>query len=204
MQEIDSIFRILIIIFSVVIHEVSHGYMAFALGDHTAEREGRLTFNPIKHFDLVGSFIVPVLTLWTPFAFGWAKPVPYNPYNLRDKRWGETKVAFAGPASNLLLAFIFSIIIRLGATGTIVLNGAVMSILLQIVIINLSLAVVNLLPLYPLDGSRIFFSVLPYHLRHIQEFMMRYMFVFLAFFLLFMGDFISYLVIAMFHLFTNL
>lgn len=203
MQEIDAIFRILIIIFSIVIHEVSHGFMAYALGDHTAEREGRLTFNPIKHFDLVGSFIVPLLTLYTPFAFGWAKPVPYNPNNLRDKVWGEAKVAFAGPGSNLVLALLFSVVIRLASSGTLVLAPSVISILYQIIIINLSLAVVNLLPLYPLDGSRIFFSLLPYHLRHIQEFMVRYMFVFLAFFLLFMGDFISMLVTLCFRLFTG-
>lgn len=203
MQEIDSIFRILIIIFSVVIHEVSHGFMAYALGDHTAEREGRLTFNPIKHFDLVGSFIVPLLTLYTPFAFGWAKPVPYNPHNLRDQKWGEAKVAFAGPGSNLFLALIFSIVIRLAGAGVVPLNDAVISILFQIIVVNLSLAVVNLLPLYPLDGSRILFTVLPYHMRHVQEFMIRYMFVFLAFFLLFMGGFVSFLVTVLFHLFSG-
>jgi Zn-dependent protease len=178
--------------------------MAYALGDHTAEREGRLTFNPIKHFDPIGSFLVPLLTINTPFAFGWAKPVPYNPHNLHDKKWGEAKVAFAGPGSNLLLALIFSIVIRLGSVGIILLSPAVIKILVWIIVINLSLAVVNLIPLYPLDGSRIFFSVLPYHLRHIQEFMMRYMFVFLAFFLLFMGGVISFFVEGLFHLFTNL
>jgi len=177
--------------------------MAYALGDHTAEREGRLTFNPIKHFDLVGSFIVPLLTLYTPFAFGWAKPVPYNPHNLRDQKWGEAKVAFAGPGSNLFLALIFSIVIRLAGAGVVPLNDAVISILFQIIVVNLSLAVVNLLPLYPLDGSRILFTVLPYHMRHVQEFMIRYMFVFLAFFLLFMGGFVSFLVTVLFHLFSG-
>lgn len=200
----DSIFRILIIIFSIVIHEVSHGFMALALGDHTAEREGRLTFNPIKHFDFIGSFVVPLLTINTPFAFGWAKPVPYNPHNLRDQVWGEAKVAFAGPGSNLFIAFVFSMLIRLGNAGTIMLSPAVIQILVWIIIINISLAVVNLIPLYPLDGSRILFTVLPYHMRHVQEFMMRYMFVFLAFFLLFMGGVISFFVGGLFHLFTNL
>jgi len=200
----DSIFRILIIIFSIVIHEVSHGFMAFSLGDRTAEREGRLTFNPIKHFDFIGSFVVPLLTINTPFAFGWAKPVPYNPHNLRDQVWGEAKVAFAGPGSNLFIAFVFSILIRLGNAGTIMLSPAVIQILVWIIIINLSLAVVNLIPLYPLDGSRILFTVLPYHMRHVQDFMVRYMFVFLAFFLLFMGGVISFFVEGLFHLFTNL
>jgi len=200
----DSIFRILIIIFSIVIHEVSHGFMAFSLGDRTAEREGRLTFNPIKHFDFIGSFVVPLLTINTPFAFGWAKPVPYNPHNLRDQVWGEAKVAFAGPGSNLFIAFVFSILIRLGNAGTIMLSPAVIQILVWIIIINLSLAVVNLIPLYPLDGSRILFTVLPYHLRHVQDFMVRYMFVFLAFFLLFMGGVISFFVEGLFHIFTNL
>ena len=187
-----------------MIHEVSHGFMAFSLGDRTAEREGRLTFNPIKHFDFIGSFVVPLLTINTPFAFGWAKPVPYNPHNLRDQVWGEAKVAFAGPGSNLFIAFVFSIIIRLGNAGTIMLSPAVIQILVWIIIINLSLAVVNLIPLYPLDGSRILFTVLPYHLRYVQDFMVRYMFVFLAFFLLFMGGVISFFVEGLFHIFTNL
>jgi len=207
MQETNFIFFILVLVFSVVIHEVSHGYMAYALGDHTAKRLGRLTLNPIKHLDPIGSILVPILTYFASngaLPFGWAKPVPYNPYNLRDQKWGEAKVAAAGPGSNLLLALVFSIVMRLGAAGMIPLNTAVATILLQIILVNLSLAVVNLLPLYPLDGSRILFAVLPYHMRHIQEFMMRYMFVFLAFFLLFMGNFISFLVTALFHLFTSL
>ena len=192
-----------------MIHEVSHGFMANILGDHTAKRAGRLTLNPIVHIDPVGSILVPILTYFASggaLPFGWAKPVPYNPYNLNDKKWGEAKVAFAGPASNIFLAIFFSIILRLGTNGTLPLNSHVMSILIPIVLVNLSLAVVNLLPVYPLDGSRIFFSILPYHLRYVQDFMMRYMFIFLAVFLLFppIGDFISFVISTLFHLLTNL
>ena len=200
----NFIFFILVLLFSVVIHEVSHGFMAYILGDTTAKRAGRLTLNPIPHIDPIGSILVPLLTYFASggtLPFGWAKPVPYNPHNLRDQRWGETKVAFAGPASNLVLAFIFGMVVRFGSFS---LNPQIVTILVTIIVVNLSLAVVNLIPLYPLDGSRIFFSVLPYHLRYIQEFMMRYMFVFLAFFLLFMGGIISFFVEALFHLFTNL
>ncbi|MCX6736473.1 MAG: site-2 protease family protein [Candidatus Parcubacteria bacterium] len=207
MQEINFIFFIAVLIFSVVIHEVSHGFMANILGDHTAKRMGRLTLNPIKHLDPVGSVLVPILTYFASngaLPFGWAKPVPYNPYNLRDQRWGEAKVAVAGPLSNILLAVFFGVIIRLGASGIITLGSAPAEILFIIVTVNLSLAVVNLLPIFPLDGSRVFFAFFPYHMRYVQEFMERYWLIFIAFFLLFMGDVISYLVAFFLHLITGM
>ncbi len=207
MQEIHFIFFIAVLIFSVVIHEVSHGFMANILGDHTAKRMGRLTLNPIKHLDPVGSVLVPILTYFASngaLPFGWAKPVPYNPYNLRDQRWGEAKVAAAGPLSNILLAVFFGIIIRLAASGTIILGSAPMEILFTIVTVNLSLAVVNLLPIFPLDGSRVFFAFFPYHMRYVEEFMERYWLIFIAFFLLFMGDVISYLISFFLRLITGM
>src|SRR4051812_387507 len=103
----EIIFTILIIIMSVVIHEVSHGYAAYLQGDPTAKLEGRLTLNPIVHMDLFGSVIVPIITTLGGFTFGWAKPVPYNPYNLKNQRSGEFFVAVAGPVSNLLVALVF-------------------------------------------------------------------------------------------------
>src|ERR1041384_3295066 len=112
-MQVQFLFQIAILIMSVVIHEVSHGYAASMLGDETACYQGRLTLNPIKHLDLVGSFIVPVIAYMTGgFIFGWAKPVPYNPYNLRPGRWSEALVAIAGPISNISLAIIFGLILR--------------------------------------------------------------------------------------------
>src|SRR3989344_5382087 len=114
------IFQIIVLIFSVVIHEVSHGYVAEYLGDPTARLAGRLTLNPIKHIDPFGSGILPVILVIThsPILFGWAKPVPYNPYNLRDPISGGAKIAAAGPISNLLLALIFAIAFRvMNVTG---------------------------------------------------------------------------------------
>src|SRR3989338_6814886 len=104
---------IIILILSVIIHEVSHGYVANMLGDPTAKLAGRLTLNPISHLDPVGSFLVPVLMyVSTGFMFGWAKPVPYNPYNLRNQRWGTALVGVAGVAANFLLAIVFGLTIR--------------------------------------------------------------------------------------------
>src|ERR1700750_249745 len=101
-------------LFSVIIHEVSHGYAALMQGDRTAEYEGRLTLNPLKHIDPVGTLILPILSLMLPgsFLFGWAKPVPFNPYNLRNQRWGEAIVVIAGPLSNIVIALIFGLFIR--------------------------------------------------------------------------------------------
>lgn len=148
-----------ILIGSVVIHEVSHGYAANALGDPTARLQGRLTLNPIPHLDPVGSFLIPGLLIITgaPFVFGWAKPVPFNPYNIRNQRTGEAIIAAAGPASNIALAAIAALIFRLsGADG-----GALGGFLVLAVIINLVLAIFNLVPIPPLDGSKLLFSAFP-------------------------------------------
>lgn len=154
----DIIFIIAVIIFSVIIHEVMHGVAADALGDPTARYAGRLTLNPIPHLDLFGSIILPIIFALTPgsFLFGWAKPVPYNPYNLfRAPRWGEAIVAAAGPASNLALALLGGLLIRLQ------LFPDIAGVLMYIIVINISLAVLNLIPVPPLDGSKILSSVLP-------------------------------------------
>ncbi|PJC52540.1 MAG: site-2 protease family protein, partial [Candidatus Magasanikbacteria bacterium CG_4_9_14_0_2_um_filter_42_11] len=105
----DTIFLIFVIVFSAIIHEYSHGWMANQLGDQTAKYAGRLTLNPLKHIDPIGSILLPLILIPTGFLFAYAKPVPYNPYNLRDQKWGSLKVAIAGPLSNFILAFIFGI-----------------------------------------------------------------------------------------------
>lgn len=155
----EIVFVVVILIMSVVIHEVAHGYAAYVQGDPTAALQGRLTLNPIKHLDLLGSIIVPgfLMLLQTPFLFGWAKPVPYNPYNLSDQRWGELKVALAGPLSNVLLAVIFAFGIRF-MPG---LPEPALTLAGYVVLINLVLAIFNLIPVPPLDGSKVLAGLFP-------------------------------------------
>lgn len=152
-----AIANIIILIFSVIAHEVAHGYMALYQGDQTAKLMGRLSLNPIKHLDPIGSFVVPLFTiLLGGTMFGWAKPVPFNPYNLRNQRWGEAYVAIAGPLTNLLIAITFGIIIKFSGGA---INQSGIEIMTYIVDINLILAVFNLCPIPPLDGFKIFKSV---------------------------------------------
>lgn len=146
---------------SVVIHEVSHGYAALMMGDVTAKYAGRLTLNPIKHLDPFGSVILPIVMAIISsggLVFGWAKPVPYNPYNLRNQRWGELIVALAGPLSNITVAIFFGVLIRFASALS--LSASFIELSMLIVIINLVLAVFNLIPIPPLDGSKVLFAVL--------------------------------------------
>src|ERR1035437_10149226 len=119
MQTVDIIFQLVILLFSAIIHEVAHGYAALFQGDTTAKYENRLTLNPLRHIDPFGSLILPLMlyAFGSPVLFGWAKPVPFNPYNLRNRKWGEAIVAAAGPAVNLIIALIFGLILRFGASS---------------------------------------------------------------------------------------
>lgn len=197
---IDFIFQIAILIMSVVVHEVSHGYAANALGDPTAKYEGRLTINPAKHLDPVGSFMVPALSYFLGgFIFGWARPVPYNPHNLRPGRWSEAAVAAAGPASNIAIALVFSLLLRT-VTG----SEAFVEITALIVFINILLAVFNLMPIPPLDGSKLLFAIFPNKLYELRYFFERYGLILVILFIFFIWQFISPLVFSIFSLFTGI
>ncbi|MBI2025160.1 site-2 protease family protein [Candidatus Kaiserbacteria bacterium] len=155
---------LVILILSVIAHEVAHGYAANTLGDPTARLAGRLTLNPLPHIDIMGSVLIPALLVFTssPILFGWAKPVPYNPYNLRNQRWGETFVAVAGSATNLLLAVLFGLIVRFGSSMG--LDATALSLAATISFINLLLGLFNLIPFPPLDGFTALRASLPWHL----------------------------------------
>src|SRR5581483_5504835 len=114
-MQINFIFEIVILILSAVVHEVSHGYAAYLQGDNTAQRAGRLTLNPLKHLEWFGSLILPAISYFLGgFIIGWAKPVPYNPYNLRNQRWGEALLAAAGPTANISIAMGLGLLVRQG------------------------------------------------------------------------------------------
>jgi len=155
---------LIVLILSIIAHEVAHGYAANSLGDPTARLAGRLTLNPLPHIDLMGSIILPALLVFTnsPILFGWAKPVPYNPYNLRNQRWGEAFVALAGSATNILLAVIFGLVVRYGFT--IGLDAAMLSLAATIAFVNLFLGLFNLIPFPPLDGFTALRAALPWRL----------------------------------------
>lgn len=162
MDPLFIVLSIAILILSVIFHEISHGYVADWLGDPTARMSGRLTLNPLKHIDPFGSIIMPLMTyLLSGFTFGWAKPVPYNPYNLKNRRQGEFLIAIAGPTSNLLLALIFGTILRFTVASDPSAASPYITILSYIVLINITLAIFNLIPLPPLDGSKLILPFLP-------------------------------------------
>ena len=139
-----------ILLFSLCFHEFSHAFIAYMNGDKTAYYKGRLTLNPLSHLDPIGTLMILFV------GFGWAKPVPVNPNNLKNRNIDMIKVAFAGPASNLILAFFSGILIRLSLSGLFILNTDIYTILFYFTYINIMLAVFNLLPIAPLDGSQIF------------------------------------------------
>ncbi len=202
-MQIDFIFSILVLIFSVIVHEVSHGYSAYLLGDNTAKYAGRLNLNPLNHLEWFGSFILPVLTyLGGGFIIGWAKPVPFNPYNLKNQRWGEAIVAIAGPLSNIFIALVFGLLIRFGIATQ--LGPAFVNISAIIIMINLVLATFNLVPVPPLDGSKILFSLLPYNMYYVRDFLEKNGFFLILLFVFFLWQFISPVVALEFKLITGL
>lgn len=161
MNATDAVFYVAILIMSVVIHEISHGFMAERFGDKTARYAGRLTLNPIKHLDLFGSILLPALLIISKvgFVFGWAKPVPYNPNNLSNRKWGTIAVASAGVMANFFIAIVFGLMLRIGLSYS--LPDGFYFIVSAITLVNIGLGVFNLIPIAPLDGSRILVSFLP-------------------------------------------
>ena len=174
----EYLFLIIVLIFSIVIHEISHGAMANYLGDPTAKYAGRLTLNPIKHLDPIGSIILPIFLVLMAklmgggIIFGWAKPVPINPYNFRDQKYGSAKVALAGPAANLVIALVFGLSLRFFPQIAVLPGLDLM--FSYVIYINILLAVFNLLPVPPLDGSHILFTFLPPGMENIKIFLSQF------------------------------
>ena len=181
------IFTYIVIVLSAVFHEYAHSYAAYKLGDTTAKDMGRLTINPFKHLDPIGTVILPLLLLLSPArAFiGWAKPVPYNPYNLRDQRYGSLKVGIAGPLANIAIAFVLGLFLRFSGfiPGLDTLPQTFLLLLAFIVQVNIFLALFNLIPVPPLDGSKILMDLFP----GTRELMAR-----LGFFGIFIALFVSF------------
>lgn len=202
MDFLAVIFKILVVLFSVVLHEVSHGAMANSMGDNTAKDLGRLTLNPFKHLDLFGSIILPVFTLLLGgFVFGYAKPVPYNPANLRDRKYGPAKVALAGPLVNLIIAVLFGLILRflpLSLQAT-----ALPGLLSFIVMLNLVLAIFNLMPIPPLDGHWLLLTFLPDRFVEFKTFLLRYGLIIFFVFLIFVFPLLFPLINFLFKVIVN-
>ena len=170
--------------FAIVIHEYAHGWVAYKLGDPTAKYAGRLTLNPLAHIDPFGTIILPVLLAFShsPVIFGWAKPVPIDFYRLGNPRKGVILVGLAGPAANIIMAFVLAAFLKLNFS----LGDFFIYLLKTAAVLNLFLAVFNLIPIPPLDGSRVLMGLLPYGLSHIYARSERYGFIIL-FVLLYLG-----------------
>lgn len=195
-----KVYIFVIIVLSAVFHEYAHGLVAYKLGDDTAKRSGRLTLNPFAHMDLFGTIILPILSLWGAGVFiGWAKPVPYNPYNLSDKKYGSLKVAIAGPSANFIIAIMLGVLIRIFGSIGIMSNIAIEFFAIS-VYINIFLALFNLIPIPPLDGSKVFMDLFPDYARNVKIF---------GFFGLFIALMIAFYIIPpiatlIFHILTGL
>jgi len=206
MDATNGIFYIAILVMSVVIHEISHGFVAEYFGDSTARRAGRLTLNPLPHLDLFGSVIVPLLLIVSHagFIIGWAKPVPYNPDNLSNRKWGTVAVASAGVLANLLVAAIFGLLIRFSVAYNIAVPEGFAFITSAVVIVNLALAIFNLVPIPPLDGSKILFSLLPASFYNFIAFMEQWALFFIIIFIFYFVDYLSPILLYIFKFLTGL
>jgi Zn-dependent protease len=177
-MSIETIFYIIILIYSIILHEIAHAVVADREGDKTARMAGRITLNPIPHIDPVGSLLIPILSFLSFGGFmGWAKGVPYNPHNLRNPKIGEAKVAVAGVFLNLVLGTTFALLYRFfSAAGF----SSFADISLMIAFVNISLGFFNLLPIPPFDGARIILAFFPAYARKFLYFIDRNAFIFLV------------------------
>ncbi len=173
-QILELILSLPPLLLALTVHEYFHGYVAYRMGDPTAKFAGRLTFNPLKHIDPIG-FIAFII-----FRFGWAKPVPINPYNFYNYKKGIIFTSIAGPLSNFFLAFIFGILLRILAPGAGHMDLSPLWLMLQLgIIYNLILCAFNLIPIPPLDGSKVLFNLLPPRYNNLEIYLERYGFILL-------------------------
>lgn len=189
---ITIVIVLVIVLFSVILHELAHGIVAYWLGDNTAKDAGRLTLNPLKHIDPFMSILVPViLYLLRAPVFGGAKPVPINPHNLKWHEWGMALVAVAGPLTNFFLAFIFFLIGHF--SGLLYGSGGDLwaFTFAEIVYINLGFMIFNLIPIPPLDGSRVLYAIAPDGFRRFMLEIERYGIFIVYALILFFGNFFS-------------
>lgn len=180
-MNIDPLYIIIVLVIilcSVILHELSHGLVAYWLGDHTAKDAGRLTLNPIKHIDPFMSILVPmVLYLLNAPIFGGAKPVPVNHYNLKWREWGMALVAVAGPLTNLLIAFIAFLIAHFSGVLYDIGDNMLKFVFIKTIFINLGFMLFNLIPIPPLDGSRVLYAIAPDSVRDFMSNLERYGFI---------------------------
>ena len=195
------LFYFIIIIPSAIIHEYAHGWMADQLGDPTARYAGRLTLDPRSHIDKWGTLLMPLLLFFMTggrFLFAYAKPVPYNPYNLKNQKWGPLLVAIAGPGANFLLALMFGLSIQFLPLST-----TMISFLSVIVYANVLLGVFNLVPIPPLDGSKVLYAIMPDSMWKVKQLLEQYGFFILMIFIFFFFQLISPIIGFIFNLFTG-
>jgi Zn-dependent protease len=178
------------LLYSIVLHELAHGYVAEKLGDYTPRYAGRLTFNPLAHLDPIGSFLVPLLTyLAGGFLIGWAKPVPINPYNFEKPDRDMALVAIAGPLTNIVIALILASFYKV-----FYFNGILLEPVLPLIRLNLLLAVFNLIPIPPLDGSRVFLRNLdPQTMIFLEQFGLLFIFLFIYIAFPFLNSIVNFL-----------
>lgn len=200
MEILSMLFFFLILIISAIFHEYAHGWMAYRLGDSTAKYAGRLTLDPRAHVDPFGTFLMPLALYFLSggaFLFAYAKPVPFNPYNLKDARFGPLWVAIAGPISNITLAAIFGILVAVFPS-----MGVLTVLFALIVRVNILLAVFNMVPIPPLDGSKVLFALLPDSMNNVKILLEKYGYVFLLVFVLFFFSLINPIIDQLFTWFT--